>query len=395
MKKKVAIIIERTNIALGGAERSIFELAAALSNLNIEVHTLAAKGNTETKNIHILCNKKPSKRTSYFAFVKALKKHLQQNSYDIIHSTLPFDFADIYQPRGGSFAEAVERNITSYQNRYTETYKKITAPLNFRRAILLRAEKKLCKKTDAPIITCLSQYVASQFKKHYNVNDERLAVIVNGIKTNKQIEAARADKLRSQILAKLKLKEADNPILFLFAANNFRLKGLSCLIKAMAVAKSQNANRKTYLVVAGNGGTAKYRYLARKLNIHKQIVFLGSLRHIQNVLAITNVAILPTFYDPCSRFILEALAANKPVITTKFNGAIDLFTDGKHGKIIDEPQNIPALAEAIKYFTNLDNIEKASEAIIEDNLKEKISINRAATQIDCLYEQILAKRRNK
>ena len=395
MKKKVAIIIERTNIALGGAERSIFELAAALSNLNIEVHTLAAKGNTETKNIHILCDEKPGKRTCYFAFAKALKNHLQQNSYDIIHSTLPFNFADIYQPRGGSFAEAVERNIASYQNKYIETYKKITAPLNFRRTILRRAEKKFCKKTDEPIIACLSQYVASQFKKHYNVNDERLAVIVNGIKTNKEIEAARADKLRSQILAKLKLKEADNPISFLFAANNFRLKGLSCLIKAMALAKSQNANRKAYLVVAGNGGTTKYRYLARKLNIHKQIVFLGSVRHIQNALAITNVAILPTFYDPCSRFILEALAANKPVITTKFNGATDLFTDGKHGKIIDEPQNIPALAEAIKYFTNPDNIRKASEAIIKNNLKEKISISRAATQIDCLYEQILAKRRHK
>lgn len=37
-------IIERTDVALGGAERSISEVADALSVLGLEVHLLAAKG---------------------------------------------------------------------------------------------------------------------------------------------------------------------------------------------------------------------------------------------------------------------------------------------------------------------------------------------------------------
>jgi len=44
MKTKVAIIIERANTALGGAERSVFELTAALSGLDVKVHILAVKG---------------------------------------------------------------------------------------------------------------------------------------------------------------------------------------------------------------------------------------------------------------------------------------------------------------------------------------------------------------
>ena len=79
------------------------------------------------------------------------------------------------------------------------------------------------------------------------------------------------------------------------------------------------------------------------------------------------------------------------MITTKFNGATDLFVSSRHGKVIDRSENAPALAEAIGYFTNTDNIQRASEAIAADNLKEKISITRVAKQLETLYKSILEK----
>ncbi|MHC4560421.1 MAG: glycosyltransferase, partial [Planctomycetota bacterium] len=114
--------------------------------------------------------------------------------------------------------------------------------------------------------------------------------------------------------------------------------------------------------------------------------------HIQNALSIINVAVLPTFFDPSSRVILEALAAGKPVITTRFNGATDLFVNDRHGKVLDEPEDITALAEAIRYFTDTKNIQKASQAIAEDNLIEKISIRRAAKELISVYESILQRK---
>jgi glycosyltransferase involved in cell wall biosynthesis len=392
IKKKIALIIERTDIALGGAERSVFEMAAALSALGLEVDTLAAKGQTNAKNIHILCQNTPGNRTGYFTFAKVLKKHLSENHYDIIHSVLPFDFADVYQPRGGSFAEAILRNAASYQNKFIESCKRVTAFANFRRTMLLRAERKLCKDSNGPVIVALSKYVAEQFKKHYGVSDDRIVVVPNGIKINKRIDIGHADNLRSQILAQLGLREADNPVFFLFVANNFRLKGLACLIKAMQLVSPNITERKAYLIVAGNDRTHKYRRFAKKLNVHRKIIFLGAVRHIQNALSITDVAVLPTFYDPSSRYILEAIAANKPVITTEFNGAADLFVNDRHGKVIDCAENITALAQAISYFTDTNNIRKASQAIVADNLEEKISISRVAEQLIPVYESILEKR---
>jgi UDP-glucose:(heptosyl)LPS alpha-1,3-glucosyltransferase len=164
------------------------------------------------------------------------------------------------------------------------------------------------------------------------------------------------------------------------------------LIEALVSLDKSQTPRTPYLIVAGGGKINKFRSLAEKFNVNKKIVFLGHLPHIQNALSISDVAVLPTFFDPCSRYILEALAAGKPVITTKFNGASDFFVNNRHGKVLDTPVNVNELAEAVHHFTDTKNIENASRAIIEDNLKENISIDRAARQLIDVYEVIIQRK---
>lgn len=398
MIKKVAIIVERANIALGGAERSVFELAAALSGQGPKVSILAAKGQPNTKNVHVICRDHPGDRVSLSIFTEALKEHLSSNDYDIVHSVLPFDFADIYQPRGGSYAESIQRHIASFQNPLVESYKKITAWTNFRRSTLFRTERRLARRTDGPIIAALSEYVAEQFKRHYGTDDRRIIVIHNGVKTERRIDKDRADRLRTQILTKVRVRESDHPILFLFVAHNFRLKGLGVLLDAMSLIAHRNTKRKCCLVVVGSDKTRKYYRFAKQLNTTasgQRVVFLGHFSHIQSILSIADVAVLPTFYDPSSRFVLEALGAGKPVITTRFNGATDLFVDQRHGKVIDRPENVEALAEAIGWFTHTENIRNASQAIVEDNLKENVSVSRVARQLMGVYESILQRKGEK
>jgi len=392
---KTAVIIERADIALGGAERSVFELASQLSLLDVKVTMLAAKGQTTAKNINILCGEHPGKRTSLADFEKALRNHLIENRYDIIHSTLPFDFANIYQPRGGSYPEAIIRNAASYQNRLISSYKLITHYANVRRLALLRGERQLCEKSGHTIVAAVSEYVKRQFKQHYGLCDERIVVIPNGVKPHKKINTEEADALRRQIFAKLGITEADDPAKFLFVANNFRLKGLANLIEALALTTKTKTARPIYLIVAGVGSSRKYRHLAKKLGVSDRIVFLGRLRHIQNALSISDVAVLPSWYDPCSRFILEALAAAKPVITTRFNGAAELFVSNRHGIVIDGPDDVEALADAMSFYAEPANVKQACGAIAEDNLQEKISIGRHAKQMVELYESILNKTENK
>jgi glycosyltransferase involved in cell wall biosynthesis len=388
---KTAIIIERADIALGGAERSVFELSSQLSLADVKVTVLAAKGETQARNIKILCADSGGKRTSFAEFDKALRNHLIDNRYDIIHSTLPFSFADVYQPRGGSYPEAIIRNAASYENRVVSWYKMATHYANARRLALLRSERQLCDNCNRTIVAAVSEYVKRQFKQHYDLSDERVVVIPNGVKVGKSVQADKATELRRQIFVALGITEAARPAFFLLAANNFRLKGLANLIKALALTVKAGTPRPIYLVVAGTGSSRKYRHLAKKLGVSGRILFLGRLRNIQNALSITDVAVLPSWYDPCSRYILEALAAAKPVITTRYNGATELFADKRHGKVINRCDDARALAGAMSFYADPANVARASDAIVEDNLKEKISIGRHSKQMVELYERILNK----
>ncbi|MBN1796779.1 MAG: glycosyltransferase family 4 protein [Sedimentisphaerales bacterium] len=391
---KIALIIERAQIDLGGAERSLFELFAALRSAGCNVEILAAKGNTKAKHCHILCQDLPGKRTPLLVFEEKLKEFLAKNPFDIVHSFLPFEFADVYQPRGGSYPEAIAGNAASYQNSIIRLFKKSTASLNHQRSRLAKAERYICTFPKGPVVAALSDYVAGHYKKHYGLFEDRIKVIRNGVFTDKTVNPTEIDKLRSVILSKLRLTEADRPVFFLFATHNFRLKGLAQLISALQMSAGAS-DHSPYLIIVGSGNQRKYIRLAKKLNIKRKILFYGPAKKIDNLLAFCDVAVLPTFYDPSSRFILEALAMDKPVITTKFNGATELFTNNRHGRIIDIPQNTLALAEAISYFTNPDNINKASAAIIKDNLREQISISRVAKELKSLYDSISTKRKNK
>ncbi|HBG77392.1 MAG TPA: hypothetical protein DDW84_00890 [Phycisphaerales bacterium] len=385
---KLAIITERANLRLGGAERSVFELAAKMVLLGVDVKILAATGSTRSRRVEILCGS-GKKRVCLKEFKLALLTHFKKNHYDIIHSVLPFDFADVYQPRGGSYPEAAIRNAASFGNTAMRIFKLLTIAANFRRTSLGRAEKKICKNSDAPVVAALSEYVKNQFKKHYNLPDERIFVIPNGIRPSAAVDKAKADRLRRQIFDKLNIKQAaDEPVFFLFGAHNFRLKGLAPLIKAAAILNNKFTKRSAYIIVSGRGSAAKYRRLAERLGVKDKILFLGNAGSVRYLLSVCDVAVLPTYYDPSSRFVLEALSAGNPAITTKYNGACDLFVADRHGKVFDSPDDVDSLAEAMKFYCNTENLAAAKKAIADDNIKAKVSIETHCKKLLELYKKI-------
>jgi UDP-glucose:(heptosyl)LPS alpha-1,3-glucosyltransferase len=377
MTVRVAIIIERADVALGGAERSMSEVAAALSQAGMQADLLAAKGTARADNVHILCADTPGKRVSMTAFEQALKRYLAQKKYDIVHSVLPFGFADIYQPRGGTYAEALLRNAASYPNHAMRVLKRLTAFANLRRARLLEEERRLCQAADGPVIAALSQYVVDQLRMHYGTSADRIALILNGVAVGQPIDPDASRRF---------IRPTHASPLLLFVANNFRLKGLAPLIRAMSLAKGAG------LRVVGAGRTGPYQRLARRLSVEERVSFAGRVPDVQNVLSACDVAVLPTYYDPASRFILESLAAGKPVITTRYNGAVDQFTHGRHGWVIDSPDDVQSLADALVHFSDPSNIETASRAIAEDRLADRLSTARVAADLRRLYESILRKK---
>ncbi len=390
---KIAIIIERFDIDLGGAERSIAQLTEELSSFGCNVELLAATGKSESANVKLLCADVKSKRVNMNLFATRLKSYLATADVDIVHSTLPFDFCDVYQPRGGSYKEAFLRNADSYGGLLAK-FKKATHWTNLRRLKLVNAEKKLCSAKSKVIVAALSSRVKKAFISHYNLPDERVALIRNAVKLpERTLDESQVQEKRNELLAKFPASSKEDR-LFIFAANNFRLKGLKELLLALAIVTKEEKGKSAKLVIAGNGKQAKYKKLVTELGVKDNALFLGHLSSIDTILSACDIAVLPTYYDPASRFTIEALAMQKPVITTSLNGTCDLFTDKKHGMVIDKPSDIDFLSEAIKHYLNRENLELAKKAIKDDSLSEQISIERHAKELVELYSRIIKNRRS-
>jgi UDP-glucose:(heptosyl)LPS alpha-1,3-glucosyltransferase len=109
---------------------------------------------------------------------------------------------------------------------------------------------------------------------------------------------------------------------------NYRLKGLTPLLNAFALTTREKPGR---LVVVGHPKVARYERHAHKLGIADRVIFLGHRADPKDCYFAADYLVHPTFYDPCSLVVLEALACGLPVITTQYNGVSELLTPPAEG----------------------------------------------------------------
>src|SRR5262249_36268873 len=127
-------------------------------------------------------------------------------------------------------------------------------------------------------------------------------------------------------------------------AMNYRLKGLGPLIQALPHVP---VNRSSRLVVIGHPNTSRYERLARAVGVADRVIFLGFRADPRDAFFGADFLVHPTFYDPCSLVVLEALACGLPVITSRYNGAAELLSPEREGFVIDDPHDHRSLGEAI------------------------------------------------
>jgi UDP-glucose:(heptosyl)LPS alpha-1,3-glucosyltransferase len=101
------------------------------------------------------------------------------------------------------------------------------------------------------------------------------------------------------------------------------------------------------LVVCGSDRDRRYRRLAVRHGIADQVKFLGFVDDVEATFAGCDLFAFPTFYDPCSLVVPEALQAGLPVLTSGCNGAAELIDDGKTGYVVADPWNLAAWADRL------------------------------------------------
>jgi len=369
----VMLIAARLNGSRGGQERSIVEYADCLIELGHEVSVIAGEPPAEHHHrfrfvpLELPGGRAPKGVAEVLATANlAAKKH---RGTHIVQSMLPTFEAHIYLPRGGLYAEAHRRSASARSSILGRLGARLVGSFNTDRQLLRKTEAAILQHPKGPLLVALSSYVARQAQFHHGIEESRICVVRNGV----TVDPGRLAGI--DMAAQRRLRGIDDQaVVFLAVAHNHRLKGIPQLVRAAR--RLSGAQPYEVLVLGGP---------ARSADRAGRVRFLGSVDDALPDLVMADVLVHPTFYDPSSRVVLEALTVGTPVITTRWNGASDFLEEGG-GIVLDEADDIAALAAAMSSY--MDPEKRARDAAAATELGPDVSMARHAKMMSALFRKL-------
>ena len=380
---KIGIIIERLEEWRGGAETSTMELAALLAQRGHEMHIVTAsrRPSTPTLTIHQLPGSALIRPRATAAFIRHATAFLKQTPFDVTHAIAPVPNADIYQPRGGSIVETIERNLALRGGGLSRAAKRFSNAWNLKYRSLRGFERAICRP-DGPVIAAVSNYVADQFHRHYGLTPPRVQVVFNGVDVHPPEAAERA---RQRAAIRAQYGWSDEEYVLLCVAHNFRLKGVGHAVEALALLHAEGVPSARLLIV-GRDNPAGVQSLAQRLGMTGAVVFVGPTQRIGAFFSAADVCVHPTYYDPCSRVVLEAICHGVPAVTTRFNGAAEVIHDGVSGFVVADPADAAMLAQGLLKLREPEvRAGMVSEAAA---LRPRLSMARHVTELELLLTAV-------
>lgn len=356
MIKKIKILHILPNLSGGGAEKVCFDI---LNNLNPEKYDrylilFKDQGQGEkmklelnSKGIEIIClNKKSRLGVNNFY---SLYKKIKELSPDICHTHLG---ADVRGRIAAAIARvkvivSTEHNINISESKIITFLKKHSAYLN--------------KKTFA-----VSRAVKEDARQRYNLKEESLAIVYNGVDIN-FFSPSQGDYKKME----------ENSLVIGSMGRLSKQKGLSFLIEAAARVKSK---KDLNFQIAGEGEDELIlKKQIRKLDLFDKIKLLG-FKPAKDFLEEIDIFVFPSRWEGLGLALLEAMAMEVPVIASDTGGIKEVL--GLNCGILFKQGDEVDLADKLDYLlSNIDKPEvkemakKGRELVVNRFSLEKMLLN--------------------
>ena len=387
---RVGLVLDRFNRRLGGVEQWTAGLADHLLARGYEVHVAARSIAAHERRPGLVAHELPP-RPSRVALADAAAELLRPLRLDVIHDMGLGWYYDLLQPHGGARLAAHQQNL-ALAPAWSRSAKSAAQRLLPR----YRDFNSLCEKQYAPLdtdrparlVVAISEMVRSDLIAHHGVDRSRLRLVYNGVDAERFTPALREVHRRK---VRRSLNILGNEAMYLIVAHNLLLKGLPALVRAAA--RLRKMGQPGVIVVVGGKRLPRWQRQAAQAGIADRIRFVGAVDDPTPYYAAADVYVQPTWYDPCSLVLLEALACGLPVITTRFNGAGELIDPGVHGTILDDPSDDLSLARAMSEWSNPGRRSMAARLARERMLAH--TFERNMEEILELYQEVIATRRSR
>lgn len=371
------------SLKLGGAEKVVSILAQAFNKDNCDIYIMAFETGELEKDCLLGGAKviiRPFQWRNSLQWLYYFVKELKRLRIDVLHTHL--FTADLLGRIGGRLA-----NIPVVVST-------IHAPSTWKRSnglkdtVKMLADRFTANKL-ADSLFSISKHVSDYQIRYGGIKPSKMSVISNPI-----ILAAYANKqsLRSEKRASLGLN--DRHIVLMNVGSLKQVKGQKYLIAAMKMLADKHTNVR--LLLAGNGEDREsLMRLADSLGVSEHLLFLGNRLDVPELLAASDIFVMPSLSEGISMAILEAMASELPIVATRVGGNPDIIEDGVTGLLVN-PADAPMLASAVERLLDDAEYSRVLGRMARQYVKEHHDADMIAAQLEtsyrALYKQKLSRK---
>ncbi|MDX1828790.1 MAG: glycosyltransferase [Lutibacter sp.] len=318
-----------------------------------------------------------------FEYAKQLKQILKKESFDIVHfyrlqpNIIGTFIAGIYTK------SKIVNHVTGLGVAFTNKSSK--------NRLFQFVIKFLYKFNNV----CFRPYTIYQNKHDsFDLGIQKRAICIEGSAVNeskfyKELALKKQDEILS-LKSELKIPIQGAKV-FLFVSRLLKEKGILQLIDGFIKAQNET-DEPIYLVLVGwsdseNPSSVKPKELEALIKNYNNILFLGKRSDVDLLVTLSDVCILPTYYrEGTPRFLLEAMALGKAIITTDMPGCDHLIENNENGQLI-EPKSVDEIKNSILKIIDRDLVKLGIKS--NELYHNKFSEKRVYSSILNLYESIL------
>jgi N-acetyl-alpha-D-glucosaminyl L-malate synthase BshA len=169
--------------------------------------------------------------------------------------------------------------------------------------------------------------------------------------------------------------------------SNFRpVKRVLDCVRILAEVRKQSNVR---LLMVGDGperGPAEH--LAWTLGVRDYVDFLGKQDHVERLIRLAHVILMPSEMESFGLAALEAMACGVPPVATRVGGVPELITDGTDG-FLEEPGDIPALAARVTELVSDSALHARMAEAARRTASTRFCSDKIIPRYEAYYKQVL------
>ncbi|WP_455714077.1 glycosyltransferase family 4 protein [Anaerosporobacter sp.] len=295
---------------------------------------------------------------------RQLKEVMKKDQYDLVHC---------HTPMGGVIGRIAAKQAEIPYIIYTAHgfhFFKGAPLINW--LFFYPVERMLARVTDVLITINKEDYKIAQ---KFHMHNKGLIKLTPGVGIDTEIKKTElTENLKSSL-------GIDNESYIVTSVGELtKRKNHQVIVKAMEIVVKERPDI-VYLICGSGELEYSLMRLVDKLNLKKNVKFLGYRTDVEEILSISDCFIFPSLQEGLPVAILEAMVSGLPIICSDIRGNRDLIKDGESGYVI-EHQSIKKYAECIikifsdtknaKYFGNYNKarVKKYDRRVVEQIMME-------------------------